>query len=131
MYGRTDVEWEQLVAETIGFLEERARAGSVATYTELNNVLVVRTGQRALDFSREADRAAVGRLLGEAVKRTLPEVGAMISAITLHQGGNDPGPGFYTLAVEEGLLTPNASPAQKLDFWTGQVNRVYAHYRYR
>ncbi|MFE6304534.1 hypothetical protein [Nocardiopsis sp. NPDC057823] len=131
MYGKTAVEWEQLVAATVGFLEERARAGAVVTYTELSRALVVRTGQRALDFSQPDDRAAVGRLLGEAVDRTLPEVGAMISAITLYQGGNDPGPGFYALAGDKGLLTPNASPAQRLDFWTGQVNRVYAHYRYR
>ncbi|MDE3723545.1 hypothetical protein PWG71_19315 [Nocardiopsis sp. N85] len=130
MYGKTAVEWEQLVDATVHLLEERARAGAVVTYTEVNRALVVRTGQRPFDFSQPDDRAAVGRLLGEAVERTLDEVGAMISAITLYQGGNDPGPGFYALAAEKGLLTPKASPAQRLNFWTGQVNRVYAHYRF-
>lgn len=72
----------------------------------------------------------MGRLLGETVDRTLPEAGAVISAITRYQGGNDPGSGLYALAVEKGLLTSNASVAQKLDFWTGQLNRVYAQYRY-
>ncbi|NYH55729.1 hypothetical protein HNR06_005318 [Nocardiopsis arvandica] len=128
MYGRTESEWEQLIDEAVGFLEEHARAETTVAYTELNNALVLRTGQPAFDFSREVDRKAVGDLLGEVVERTFSEVGAMISAITVYKSGNDAGPGFYTLASEKGLLTPNASPDQRMDFWMTQMIKVYAYY---
>ncbi|MFL1382431.1 hypothetical protein [Nocardiopsis protaetiae] len=120
-----------MVAATVDHLEDHARAGTTTTYGELNGALVRRTGRRPFDFSREVDRTAVGRLLGEAVERTFPEVGAMISAITVYQAGNDPGSGFFKLASEKGLLTPNASSEQRLGFWMEQMKKVYAHYRVR
>lgn len=128
MFGRTEVQWEQLVAETVLFLEERAVTEERVTYTDLNRALVERTGQRPFDFSEIADRSAVGELLGEAVDRTWPDVQAMISAIMYQKGTNDPGPGFYALAAHRGLLTSNPNPDQKTEFWLGQLNKVRAHY---
>ncbi|WP_231640671.1 hypothetical protein [Nocardiopsis sp. NRRL B-16309] len=128
MYGRAEGEWEELIEETVTFLEEQSRLERLTSYTELNSVLVRRTGQRAFDFSSDADRAAMGHLLGAAVERTRSEVQAMISAIVVYLNANDAGTGFYKLASELGELSPNPSSAQKEAFWAGQVKKVHSYY---
>lgn len=128
MYTRDEVEWDELVEEAIGFLSDQARLARLTTYTELNTVLAQRTGQRPFDFSQDSGRAAVGSLLGSAVDRTLAESGAMLSSIVIYLNANDAGPGFYKLATELGLLTPQASTVQKEAFWTSQVKQVHDHY---
>ncbi len=128
MYGRGD-DWQRLVEETTPFLEERAATDAFVTYGELNGALVERTGLPPLDFSQDRDRAAVGALLWEAVDRTFAEAGAMISAIMIRREANDPGPGFYELAVEKGLLEAGASPERRTEFWLEQAGKVRAHYR--
>ncbi|WP_304454771.1 hypothetical protein [Nocardiopsis sp. YSL2] len=128
MYGRTEGEWEDLLEETVTFLEEQSRLERLTSYTELNSALVRRTGQRAFDFSSDADRAAMGHLLGDVVERTRSEVEAMISAIVVYLNANDAGTGFYKLASELGELTPNSSRAQKEAFWASQVKKVHNYY---
>lgn len=118
MYGRDDAEWEQLIAAGTEFLDERVRSGLTASYTELNNELVERTGARAFDFSSEKDRAAVGYLLGQIVERDFPTRRFMLSAVVKYSETNDAGPGFYALARQMGLLKPGTD---RLIFWTEQL----------
>ena len=128
LYGRTEAEWDELTANGVAFLTERARLKTDTTYTELNAVLARRTGQRPFDFERADERAAVGHLLGLIVERTYTDREVMLSALVRYLDANDAGPGFYALAQRMGLIQKNASADAKLEFWIGQVNRTYAVY---
>jgi hypothetical protein len=99
MYGRDELEWDELTTQAIRFLSEQARLERLTSYTELNTVLARRTGYSAFDFGSDRDRAAMGQLLGDCVDRTFPEIKAMISSIVIYLNANDAGPGFYRLAT--------------------------------
>lgn len=118
MYGRGDVEWDELVREGTAFLDRCVRTGQRATYTQLNNHLVEATGLRAFDFSTDADRAAVGHLLGRIVEQDYPARGYMLSAAVTCADGSDAGTGFYRLAEAMGLLLPGQD---RLAFWIEQL----------
>jgi hypothetical protein len=127
-YGRDDEAWDQLVAAGLAFLIERARLGKTTTYTELNTVLVRRTGLPGFDFGRADDRAAMGHLLGLIVERDLPSTGLMISALVNYLDANAAGSGFYALAQQLGLLPTKASRRDKEAFWIGQLTSLYARH---
>lgn len=127
-YGRPLEDWALLEDEAYAFLVEKARAGDYTSYTELSDELAIRTGLRRFDFADASERAAVGHLLGRIAERDLPSSGLLITAIVIYLHGNDPGPGFYSLAKEKGLLPANATADQRLTFWVDQVNRIKAHY---
>lgn len=127
MYGRSDDDWDRIVVDAVGFLIDQARLKRTVSYSELSTALA-RAGHTPFDFSLERDRAAVGGVLGNAVRRTIGDSGIMLSAIVAYIGQNDPGPGFYKFATELGLL-PNTAPADdKLAFWSRQVKAVHEHY---
>ena len=128
-YGRGDGEWEELAREGRAFLEDRARLQKTTSYTEMDAVLHQRTQYRQFDFDREDERAAMGYLLGLIVEDTFPESGVILSALVLYLNENSPGPGFFKLAQDLGLLSPSASADAKLVFWAGHVQRVQDHYR--
>lgn len=128
MYGRTEEEWDRLVAAGLDFLIECACLGRVTSYTELNTALAERTGLVAFDFHRADDRAAMGHLLGRIVERNLPTTGLMISALVHYLGANDAGPGFYALATRLALLPKGASRLAKEEFWVGQVKALHDYY---
>jgi hypothetical protein len=130
IFGRDESDWDVLAAAGEEFLIERARLGRWTSYTELNAALERRTGLRRFDFESQAERAAMGHLLGLIVReRNRPSTGLMISALVLYIDGNDAGSGFYKLAQELGELPPGAlPPAVKEKFWIGQVKALYAYY---
>jgi hypothetical protein len=64
MFGRDESEWGVLAAAGEEFLIERARLGRYTSYTELNAALERRTGLRRFDFESQAERTAMGHLLG-------------------------------------------------------------------
>ncbi|WP_433857956.1 hypothetical protein [Streptomyces kronopolitis] len=133
LYGRDDLEWDQLTEAGTTFLVERARLGKVTTYTELNVTLERRTGLSPFDFDLPAERAAMGHLLGLIVLRDQerdrerdpagPRL--MLSALVHYLGENDAGSGFYALAKDLGLLPPKASKAAKEEFWIRQITALY------
>ena len=124
MYGRSDDEWDRMVNDAVSFLTEQARVKRTVSYSDLNSALAT-AGHVPFDFGLERDRAAVGAVLGEAVGRTLGDPKVMLSAIVSYIGQNDPGPGFYKLAVE---LANTATADDKLAFWSKQVNAVHDRY---
>jgi hypothetical protein len=130
-FGRDQADWDLLAEAAEVFLVERARLGRLTSYTELNFALEGRTDLRRFDFGLQADRTAMGHLLGlVVVERNRPVTGLMISALVIYLGGNDAGPGFYKLAQDLGELSPGAlSPRVKEEFWVGQVKALHAHYR--
>jgi hypothetical protein len=98
LYGRDEADWERLTSAGLEFLQERARMGRLSSYTELNQVLVQRTGLRAFDFGLDGERA-MGQLLGGISEISNRESGVLISALVPYLNENWPGPGFYELAV--------------------------------
>jgi hypothetical protein len=128
-YGRTEREWEILTQAGLKFLVERARMGRTTSYTELDRALSRRTGLRPFDFALDLDRTAMGHLLGLIVELERPESGHMISSIVIYLDENDAGSGFYKLAQNYRLLRSNASPDERLTFWSGEVAAIHAHYK--
>lgn len=127
MYGRSDDEWDRIVDDAVGFLIEQARVKRTVSYSEVNSALA-RAGHIPFDFGLERDRAAMGAVLGDAVRRTIGDSKVMLSAIVAYIGQNDPGPGFYKFATELDLLPNTATADDKLAFWSRQVKAVHEHY---
>ncbi|WP_204354847.1 hypothetical protein [Mycolicibacterium llatzerense] len=127
MYGRSDDEWDQIVADTVDFLQGQARLRRIVSYSELNSALA-RRGHVPFDFANDSDRDAVGAILGDVVRYTIADSKMMLSAIVAYIDRNDAGPGFYKLAVLLGLLPNTATADDKLEFWTAQVARVHDRY---
>ena len=132
MYGRTEAEWADLEAAGWDFLISRARQPyPVTTYTEMNAVLAHRTGQPPWNFDLQADRAAMGELLGRLTDRSFVETksrpggGLMISALCMFLDQNDVGQGFYGKAVKLRLIPSEHLPKGAKDaFWIEQMNSV-------
>lgn len=127
MFDRSDDEWDAIVADAQAFLEDQARLRRVTSYTDVNSALAA-AGHRPFDFTMQRDRNAVGAVLGDVVNRTIAETGVMLSAIVAYIDRNDAGPGFYSLAVELGMLPNTATQDDKLAFWSGQVSKVHDKY---
>jgi hypothetical protein len=130
-FGRDQADWDVLAEEGEAFLIERARLGRLTSYTELNAALERRTGLRRFDFELQAERTAVGHVLGlMVVERNRPVTGLMISALVIYLDGNDAGSGFYKFAQDLGELPPGAlSSRVKEEFWVGQVKALHERYR--
>ncbi|GII75684.1 hypothetical protein Sru01_06660 [Sphaerisporangium rufum] len=127
-YGRDDLTWDQLTEAGLEVLLECARRGDLIAYGDLNSELERRTGIPGFDFNRPDERAALGHLLWLIVERNRPETGMMISALVIYKGASDPGPGFFGLAADLGLLPRRPSADEKDEFWTKQVTGLHAHY---
>ncbi|QDB80780.1 hypothetical protein FE251_09530 [Georgenia wutianyii] len=128
MHGRSPAVWDDFVGAATAFLSSVARREGQTTYTELNRELTERTGRPGFNFDSQAERAAMGYLLGRVVEHTRPESGCMLSALVIYLGGNDPGSGFYALAKQLGLLSISASADERLTFWAAQVKGLHRHY---
>jgi hypothetical protein len=127
---RSDSEWEQLRNAGYQFLLEQAKMGVDTSYTEMNASLAHRTGLRPFDFDWEVERAAMGRLLGEItlLHRAQTQSTMMISSLVRYLNENDPGPGFFRLAVELGHLPARASEPDRTGFWGQKVKEVFTFY---
>jgi len=130
VFGRPQSDWYVLADACLEFLLERARYGVLTTYTELNAVLLRRTGLAAFDFSLATDRAAMGHLLGLVADRTFTESGLLISALCTYLHKNGPGSGFYGIASddEHRLLPKTATATERMEFWTDHVRKLHEHY---
>lgn len=130
-YGRSEDDWARLAAVGKEFLIERARMRRTTSYTEFNAALVNRTGAAGFDFELEADRAAVGALLGQISEIAAAETGGLlISALVQYLDTNDAGPGFYALARSKGLTVPHLADDRQL-FWASHVGHVHRHFARR
>lgn len=134
IYGRSEHEWQDLEQAGWAFLKEKAaeRRGDAAhdptvSYSDANEELAARTGQSAFDFGQQADRTAMGYLLGRISRnRSWPVSRLLISALVRYQGEADAGPGFFNLAREMGLIRGPLSDLERLEFWLRHVRQVQA-----
>lgn len=128
IYGRSERDWDTLETSGGQFLEERARLGLTTSYTEMNTVLIRRTGLIGFDFDREEERAAMGYLLGRISRAMYDDVGALMSSLVQYLNENDAGPGFFALAHDLGILPSGANSDDRLAFWATQVATVHDHF---
>jgi hypothetical protein len=127
-YGRSEEEWARLADVGKKFLIERATMQRTTSYTELNAALIHRTDTPGFNFDLDADRAAIGALLGQISEDTVGETrGLLISALVQYLDANDAGPGFYALAKSKGLPVPTTTDDRQL-FWAGHVGALHKHY---
>ena len=98
------------------------------SYTELNAALINRAETAGFNFDLDADRAAIGELLGQISEDAFAETGGLlISALVQYLDANDAGPGFYTLARSKGMPVPAKVDDRQL-FWAGHVAEVHEQY---
>jgi hypothetical protein len=129
MYGRTELEWDELVRAGRKYLEEIAwRKDGFTDYTKLNHRLAEDTGQPLFDFSHQDGRNAIARLLGEIARQTHAEQDFMLSALVLYQNAGTAGSGFFKLAKQLYPDTVLSTEQQKDAFWMHQVEAIRALY---
>lgn len=98
LFGRTDLEWEEL--EATGWSLLLKCAIRLTTYSELNNDLARFTSQPTWNFRDPAHRNATAYLLGSLSYRSYAECissgrePVMISALCKFMHENDAGDGF-------------------------------------
>lgn len=134
-YGRTEYEWQELEQAGWDFLRARAAErrqdaahDPTVSYSDANLELAARTGQPAFNFSQQADRAAMGYLLGRISRdRSWPVSRLLISALVRYHGEADAGPGFFNLAREVGLIHGSISDLERLEFWLRHVRQIQAY----
>jgi hypothetical protein len=135
MYGRTEGEWQELEQAGWDFLKVKAsqRPGDAAhdptvSYSDANEELAATTGQPAFDFGQQADRTAMGYLLGRISRNhSWPVSRLLISALVRYHGEADAGPGFFNLAREVGLIHGSLSNLDRLEFWLHHIRQVQAY----
>ncbi len=69
--------------------------------------------------------AEVGHILGEISEDERAQGRPMLSAAAVGASGK-PGPGFFSLAVEFGMLEEGTAPEVQQAFWQQQREKVYA-----
>ena len=75
-----------------------------------------------LDMSQQADRTEIGRILGEISEHEHEAGRPLISAVVILKDANKPGPGFFTLARNLGLIQPDEDDDA---FWNAELQRVW------
>lgn len=105
-------------------------------YETLRQMLITRARDRnmffygdlapklGLDMSRDADRAEIGRILGEVSKHEHANGRPLLSAIVVAKDGGTPGSGFFKLAKELGLF----DLGDKDTYWMTEVERIYQYW---
>lgn len=92
---------------------EQARRSATITYSDLAK------GITAVDFDAYDQR--LFHLLGEISSDEDREGRGMLTAVVVHKGDMQPGPGFFELAERLGRDAPD-----RLKFWMEELKRVYA-----
>ncbi|MCL5111112.1 MAG: hypothetical protein M1401_20030 [Chloroflexi bacterium] len=100
---------------------ETARNQSLVNYGEIAPLA-------GLDLDSQEDRNTLGRLLGEISTFEHSQRRPMLSAVVVYLDANAPGPGFYKLARELGLLAGH-DPVSELEFYIRELRSVYATWR--
>lgn len=103
-------------------LKELARDKKLASYTEISTLI-------GLDMSQEHDREVIAQKLGDIVFFEHDNNRPMLTALVVHQGGdNNPGEGFFSAAQKIGLFKSSRDPMKRLIFWSNQVTLVHNHW---
>lgn len=74
-----------------------------------------------LNMDKEADRAKIGRILGDISEEEVRQGRPMLSAIVVHKGDETPGDGFFKLARDLGRF----QAGHRHLFWAEEVKRLF------
>lgn len=130
MAERSESEWKELTAEGRRILWEVARREDLIDYGKFNSELAEATGLPAFDLSTDRGRADISHLLVRIHNLDWDEENPhMLTSLVKLSGGNHPGKGFFTLAEDKGLYSPDMPEDA---FWSQQVALAHqAHKRVR
>ena len=127
MYGRDDLEWDELVLAGLRILKRRAVGRNMIQYADFVAALADESGQPPLTLSR--DRAAIGPLLAEISERAREDhPGLLISVLVYNKASSMPGKGFFELTKRLGLLSADASEKEEWAFMASQTTGLDSHY---
>jgi hypothetical protein len=125
-FGRTDVQWEDLIVAGLKILQETAAEEGRKTYTDFNKELAGETKQAEFNFNNPGDIKGISYLLADISKRARGiHEDFLITSIVVDKTNGQPGGGFYTLGEETGLLKPGQD---KLKFWVDQMKLTHHYY---
>ncbi|MBG6224814.1 hypothetical protein IWX63_001376 [Arthrobacter sp. CAN_A2] len=131
-HARTEEDRAVIMEAARSIMVHTARRQELITYADLNQKISEDTDTEPFDFSREADRDALGALLADVVKDDLLHSRFMLSSVaTLSDLEREPGNEFYALAENLGHLEPGASRERKYEFWAEQLKLTHDHYKRR
>ena len=100
---------------------ELVRAAQYGGFTTYQDIAVI----MALPLSGSHMGKETGHILGEIVEDEVRAGRPMLSAVAVGVNGK-PGPGFFSLARDLGLLS---SAADDFSFWERECKRVYAAWK--
>ena len=125
-YGYPDERWQAMVKAGGEYLAEVAARGGDTDYTKFCEEVRRRAG-----FSVAPGDHALAHLLGDIGREAHFERGAVTTVLVHYKnGGSEPGPGFFVLCQELGLLPPgHLDDLTKLTFHVEQAKAVYEAYR--
>jgi hypothetical protein len=130
-HGRSDEDWFLMMEAARNIMVHTARRQAWILYSDLNREVSEDAGTPPFDFSRDADRNALGTLLADVVKADLLHSRFMVSSVVKLAASDGPGEGFYTLAEHLDHLEPGASRNRKFEVWAEQLTLTHDHYRRR
>lgn len=99
-----------------------AREDQLTTYSDIAPLA-------DLTMDDAAHREEMSRLLEEIARCEQAAKRPMLTAIVVHQGGdNNPGEGFFAIAAEFGRFTRTRNQNRRAEFWVSQVAEVYNYW---
>lgn len=128
-FGFTDEHWERMVDAGLAHLARLASAGGHTDYTSFCAEVARLVGGAA---PQPGDHA-LASLLGDIARRSFDERGVAITALVHYKdAGFSPGPGFYSLCQERGLLEKGVlSEERKLEFLVAHQRELETAYSRR
>jgi hypothetical protein len=124
-FGYTRDAWEAMVDAGHAYLTELAAREADTDYTTFCQEVKRRSGHTV-----EPGDHALAYVLGAIGTRTFEEKGVVVTVVVHYKGGSDPGPGFFGLCQELGILDKGAlGEDTKLAFFAQHTRAVFDAYR--
>lgn len=124
-FGYSAEQWQQMVDAGLAYLEGLASSGGNTDYTTFCSEV----GRRAGTSPQPGDHA-LAFLLGDIARRSFDDRGVVVTALVHYKdAGFSPGPGFYGICQELGLLQAGTlTENQKMDFLVRHQRELEAKY---
>jgi hypothetical protein len=125
-YGYAPERWESMVDAGLTYLEQLAATGGHCDYTTF-----CREVARVSGSAPQPGDHALASLLGDIGRRSYEHRGVVVTALVHYKDeGFSPGPGFYSLCQELGLLSSGKlTDNQMITFLAGHQQEIEATYQ--
>lgn len=127
-FGYTAEQWQDMVDVGLSHLEDLASSGGNTDYTTFCSEVSRRAGT-----SPQPGDHALAFLLGDIARRSFDDRGVVVTALVHYKdAGFSPGPGFYGICQELGLLEAGTlTEDQKMEFLVRHQRELEARYSRR